>query len=110
MIIVSYHPSQIEITKAWIIPNLSISNNSYNPTKLQNHYQHLQGIEPPTVNPTDATLLIVADATVLIVVDAPHLLIDIKILKLGKITNRMQFVANLDGYLREVKKIIHQKQ
>ena len=55
----------------------------------------------PTVKPIDVTILISADS--------PRLLIH-EILKLPKITNRMQFIPNSDEHLWEAKEIIQQKQ
>ena len=57
----NHHPQKIRITKTWSIPNLSIPHTSYSAQELQKRYQHLQGIDIPSISSSHVTVLIGAD-------------------------------------------------
>ena len=63
----NHHPQKIQITKAWSIPNLSIPHTSYSTQELQKRYQHLQGIDIPSISSSDITVLIGADIPQLLI-------------------------------------------
>ena len=63
----NHHSQKIQITKAWSIPNLSIPHTSYSTQELQKRYQHLQGIDIPSISSSDITVLIGADMPQLLI-------------------------------------------
>ena len=63
----NHHPQKIHITKAWSIPNFSIPQTSCSTQELQERYQHLQGIDIPSISSSDITVLIGADMPQLLI-------------------------------------------
>ena len=63
----NHHSQKIQITKAWSISNLSIPHTSYSTQELQKRYQHLQGIDIPSISSSDITVLIGADMPQLLI-------------------------------------------
>ena len=60
-ILLNHNPQKTQITKAWSIPDLPIPHSSYSTQELQKRYQHLLGIDIPSISSSDITVLIGAD-------------------------------------------------
>ena len=78
-------PDPFTITNAWVVPNLSVKYQKYNPNSAKLSYTDLRDIPIPKLHPGDVTLIIGTDF--------PELLVD-QVYKEGNILNHM------GGYLR----------
>ena len=66
-ILSNHHKQKIQITKAWLIPNLSIPHTSYSTQELQKRCHHLQGIDILSIRSSDINVLIGADIPQLLI-------------------------------------------